>query len=366
MGDGVTSLKDCLKRYIKPVSALMVISIFLVSLYLPVFYFSQISNNPLTNLPTNYLLNLIINPPQTNNDNPSVSPLDWQLGNGTIEVIERVGGNYYTYNDNWQYKYIDGKIQIRIIHPLKQINADYLLVGYKDGWNVNETLITGGTTCPYPYDFISLRVQAGGDDWMCNSSSWDKTQTSVCFGVDNSGIVCRAGFRWLLSIPAGARIISSTVTIKAEDYSNSVVFTQIRLYDQDNCISPTSNPWSWPTTGDIIWTLNNYLDPWIPGNEYTSPDITPLVQSFIDRPGYAPGKYIGLRFGFDEGLCYMPGHMLGHRAVYAYEGTPNESAKLDIEYEDPNYRNYYWIQPSSSNIIITFEVDQTFTYNGIK
>jgi hypothetical protein len=45
------------------------------------------------------------------------------------------------------------------------------------------------------------------------------------------------------------------------------------------------------TGGYVDWTHSAWTsDEW-----YDSPDLTSLVQAFIDRAGYATGNYIGLR-----------------------------------------------------------------------
>ncbi|WXG41404.1 MAG: hypothetical protein WED07_11670 [Candidatus Freyarchaeum deiterrae] len=287
----------------------------------------------------------------------TVSDTDWRTGNGTVEVIEKVGANYYTYNDAWQYRYApDGTIQTRIMHNLENEAADYLLVGYKDGWNLNETLLKGGTLSPYPDDFSSFRIQAGSDDWNYTSTTYSTVKSSVYLGTDYSGTAYSAGFRWPLSIPHGSTILSSTLTLTALNRSSLYPFTtNIRLYDQDNCSSPDSSIQTWNTTGDVLWTLNN----WIPGEEYTSPDITSLVQSFIDRSGYIPGKYTGLVLDAGNSTTGI------YRSAYTYDNRQDWSARLDIKYVNPTYTNYYWIQEPATHTMITFDVNQTLAYNGI-
>ena len=102
--------------------------------------------------------------------------------------------------------------------------------------------------------------------------------------------------RWQLNIPAGATIQSAYVKVCANTATSNVRTVQLQLLDYDSCPSlSASNPHNWSVTGDAVaWQLGT----WAVGSWYTSPDISAIVDDFVNHRGnYAPGNYLGLQIG---------------------------------------------------------------------
>ncbi len=120
----------------------------------------------------------------------------------------------------------------------------------------------------------------------------------------------RTYLRWVVDIPAGSTVTSAVMTFNAYSTDESTLsFTPtINLIDQDDCLAPADQlPFVPPGVPSRIadngTTLPSYsgspvswpiTTAWIDGTDYSSIDISTLVQSYIDRPGYASGQHIGL------------------------------------------------------------------------
>jgi hypothetical protein len=141
------SIRNRFHKHKRAILALVTISLFIGSLGITVFTFSQSSTNYTLNLLTNQYLNLLIANPSNYNLNAKDYPIDWQLGNGEIEIIEKNASGYYTYSDPWIYHYVDEELQAHVIHSIQNPNIQYLLISYRDGWNLIST--SSGTLVPY-------------------------------------------------------------------------------------------------------------------------------------------------------------------------------------------------------------------------
>lgn len=98
--------------------------------------------------------------------------------------------------------------------------------------------------------------------------------------------------RWAVDIPAGSTITEAHVSVRAYSDFSTTTTARMQLLDYDNCPSFSSNPYSLSVTaGYVDWTAGA----WTNSQWYDSADIKDLVQAFIDRPGYSPGNYLGLR-----------------------------------------------------------------------
>jgi hypothetical protein len=135
--------------------------------------------------------------------------------------------------------------------------------------------------------------------------------------------------RFRLDVPSGAIIVNATLKVVAT-YGASIEFVPtIKLLDNDSCDNFATNPIDWKTTNSSIgW----YTETWAPGQEYQSPNLRVLVQEFVDRPGYVPGNYIGIRVddGDIDNIEY------GQERYYAsYENVDFPEPILEIKYIPP-------------------------------
>jgi hypothetical protein len=169
-------------------------------------------------------------------------------------------------------------------------------------------------------DTVTYQIAASADDTFCTSSSTSYTNNVVYwpYGADSR----RDFLRWAVNLPAGAEITSAYVKVRAAATSSNTTTLQMQMVDSDNCVDFTSTPYAWAVTGPTVnWAVGALtVDTW-----YTGPDVKDIVQAFVNRPGYVPGNYLGLRAKLVSGTT--------HKQIRAWNyGTHDSGAKLEITY----------------------------------
>lgn len=172
---------------------------------------------------------------------------------------------------------------------------------------------------------VEYQIAGGNDDTHCTSTSnYVGNDTMYC--PYSSDAARRPFFRWAINIPPGATIQSASLELKAS--STRAVDTSMRLWllDYDSCPSFSTNPFASAMVAgtDVDWAMPHFAG----GTWYTSPDITDIVQEFIDREGYEPGNYLGIRGQWLSG---------SYRLVYQYDNHPDDGAVLSISYSGGNF-----------------------------
>ncbi|HOI54868.1 MAG TPA: PKD domain-containing protein, partial [Phycisphaerae bacterium] len=173
---------------------------------------------------------------------------------------------------------------------------------------------------------VTYQVTASEDDTYATSSTNNHLYTTMIWPYTSDA--WRSFMRWQIDVPAGATILSAHMEVCAHSTTSNASTVQLQLLDYDSCPAfNTANPFGWPVTGSTVnWTLNA----WTAGEWDTSAayDMKDIVQAFVDRGGYAPGNYLGLR-----GVSYPPS---SSRWARTYNYTGNESgARLVVTYEIP-------------------------------
>ncbi|MBN2581633.1 MAG: hypothetical protein JXL80_01095, partial [Planctomycetes bacterium] len=170
-------------------------------------------------------------------------------------------------------------------------------------------------------DSAQYQVSASADDTSALSGT--NLYTSGVVYTPYSNTDRRAFWRWPISIPAGATITSATLQIRSDGSAGDANASTMRLQlvDSDSCPSFTSNPYGASVTAAYVdWTLPGT---WTANAWYESPDLSSLVQLFIDRGGYTSGNYLGLRGEQVSGLW---------KRSYQYDNAAANAAVLTIGY----------------------------------
>lgn len=145
----------------------------------------------------------------------------------------------------------------------------------------------------YNTDIYQEYIAASYDDDYASPTMHYPTDQTVMWG--KFSVALRGFLRWSLDIPYGATILSAVINVTCSACTGTFT-SNISLFNFDDCPSFTTNPFSWSVTSDhVSW----YIDEWTNNYVYTSPDISTIVQAFINRAGYSSGNHIGLRL--DEG-----------------------------------------------------------------
>ena len=197
-------------------------------------------------------------------------------------------------------------------------------------------------------------INAPKDDaWSkVDDVKWDDDK----YYLSNSTII--AGCRWSIDIPKGSLILQAYFICKAKSDAESFsTVVRIAVFDQDSCRNFDEIFWDWPVMEEYVdWELPSFSqDMW-----YTSPDISSLIQAYIDRAGYESGNFIGLRFKFQTGLS------AGHE-VWSWDGDVESAAKLEVTYiaPQPPVAEFTYVPDTPlTNETITFNASATYSPNG--
>ncbi|MFW9964336.1 MAG: hypothetical protein ACFFCX_12270, partial [Candidatus Sifarchaeia archaeon] len=175
------------------------------------------------------------------------------------------------------------------------------------GLKANQTLISGSVSSS-----VSPYVPDGTSDYRdCadeySSGLVDQPLRVGVNGADwTSAGKYKVGMQFPLDIPQGASISSAHLEIEAYSRLGSVVGIRIYVAQADNVTPFTTglphleDRYDW-SRESIEWTL----DPWNQSIRYRSPDISPLVQDVISRPGWSSGNYICLMLDYMYGIEYQ-------------------------------------------------------------
>ncbi|NLX60620.1 MAG: hypothetical protein GXY74_16205 [Phycisphaerae bacterium] len=185
--------------------------------------------------------------------------------------------------------------------------------------------VIGDDEDPPPDDTVTVRypIAAGNDDMECTPWGIYLDSTRLSFPYDN--VVRPTFMRWQLDIPVGSVVNSAHIEVWSDSNTSTLNPTVLRfqIIDSDSCPEFTSSPYSWTLcAGEVDWTM----EPWTANMRYFTPDLTSLVQGFIDRQGYEPDNYVGLRFSYVSGVS---------RHTWAYEYNTAKAPVLVVNYTPP-------------------------------
>jgi len=167
----------------------------------------------------------------------------------------------------------------------------------------NPTAIStpASVTTTYPItannrDAVSL--DSGGSTHEIRISGYGNGSTDTANYVSSDNEQESAAMEFSVNLPSGAKITDAYVTVKAGAYQNTspTGAMSIHLYDTANA-APFVNGLKGdlveyqPTySSTIIWPAGTS---WSPGSVHQTPNLASFVQTFINRPDYASGNYIG-------------------------------------------------------------------------
>ncbi len=229
----------------------------------------------------------------------------WTDNVAVSDVILEFNGTNYTYSLGEISK--EGNVYNKTFDDLPAGTFSYVWYGNDTNDNWNSTRVT-----------VIYQVSSSLDDDYAMSSNHWRTVGWVRWWYDD---LTRGYFRWSIYIPADSTIVSAYFIGVAYDSSSGTVNTDIKLLDYDSCPAFSSNPYGWTVTDT---TVNWNIGPWTAETEYMSPNISTLVQEFINRTSYNPSNYIGIRFRGTGGL--------GSKTVYSIDGSSSKAAKLEVTY----------------------------------
>lgn len=177
---------------------------------------------------------------------------------------------------------------------------------------------------------FSTRVTVGQDDCHdLTNGTFTSSATYSVFGI--SGSTFTPGYRFLnVTIPQGATILSATITIQASNNDTiGNIYTNIYAWNADTAgvfdnsggVRPRDVP---VTTAVVNWTLGG----WSAGSNYTTSDLSTVVQEIVDRVGWASGNNMAFVFRPSAGTN-------AYRRAKTYEAGSSYAPLLSITYSIP-------------------------------
>lgn len=191
---------------------------------------------------------------------------------------------------------------------------------------------------------VTFNILIGDDDAEENvtSGSMGLTSTDLELTTDGSSLQI-IGLRYEnISIPKGSTISSAYVqfTVDEVDIANNVDVL-ITMEDEDNAAPLTSGLLSARNWDFNVPTMWNSIAPWSTvddaGVNQQSADISPLLQSVINRTGWNIGNAILIGM-VDPVVVSVPGYTgnSSKRVAHSYDNDPSKAAKLVVTYTPPS------------------------------
>ncbi|WJJ97245.1 LamG-like jellyroll fold domain-containing protein [Algibacter luteus] len=130
-----------------------------------------------------------------------------------------------------------------------------------------------------------------------------------------------------VTIPQGAVINSATVKFLSKDDQTGSLSYEISIEDSDDAAEfiDTDNNISnrWDASNIVDW---HNMPNWDELNIYPTPDVSPLIQSVVNRPGWSSGNNLALLFGHFAGPS-------AERKTQSYEKIGSQASLLEINYD---------------------------------
>ncbi len=155
--------------------------------------------------------------------------------------------------------------------------------------------------------------------------------------------------RFALDVPQGANVTDATVSLVAKGNTagaNTLTFSVEPVSNATTFSSSSANLSNRPTTGSVSWSPGSWAD----GETYTSPDLSELIQTVVNRSDWAAGNHIAIRVSATASNS-------GKRAArtYDYNGNSSQAPELSVSYREPDGDGES--TPPGSDGLITLEAE---------
>lgn len=176
---------------------------------------------------------------------------------------------------------------------------------------------------------VIAQVEANGDDGVrYGASTFAAAINTQWFGVFGANTYKGFARFQVPSVEQGATINSAYLKATC-DTSYSTNTTSIILYmvDADNPAAPTNAATydALAKTAGVNWSS---IGAWTVNTEYSSPDIKTIVQTVVNRGGWAPNQYMIVLWWDNSSTQY--------RRSFAHEQDDTKAMRLEINYTNPS------------------------------
>ncbi|MFK7892800.1 MAG: PilC/PilY family type IV pilus protein [Granulosicoccus sp.] len=172
-----------------------------------------------------------------------------------------------------------------------------------------------------------------------------------------------------LKVPAGATIISASIAMTANGNRTGSLTIDIHAEDSDNA-EPQQSSWYWIRNrpnlagGPVKWNIGSY-DVGTNEEQYSTPDLTNLVQTIVSKGGWQYGNSIAFKlnksssgYGLRSFLSFERNQTLALRAA------PLLSVTYRINLGDPTPRIWTYCAGENGTCTLSEDADVRYGANG--
>lgn len=167
---------------------------------------------------------------------------------------------------------------------------------------------------------------ARSDNWSSFSMAWD---AELIGNYNNTPWITCVRFP-AITIPNAATIQTAVWKgIASDNYAVATVNVRLAMVDLDDPAAPINGGQLQTLEGTLTSYVNWLAIPsWTDQTEYTSPDFASLIQTVVDRPGWASGQAMILML---DDYAGDPSSSNAQRGMYGgYNVTGNREMTLNI------------------------------------
>ncbi|MGH9866990.1 MAG: PKD domain-containing protein [Candidatus Polarisedimenticolia bacterium] len=194
-----------------------------------------------------------------------------------------------------------------------------------DGWQGAADTLSVQVTYPQVNFVAESRVALGTDDAEEKSVTGGISLTSGDLEMVQEAEIQTVGLRFgHLPIPRSATILRAWVQFTMREKQSEETTLVLRAQASDSAPTFTPTRWSISTRPVTLASVSWTPPPWAiwgeAGAGQRTPDIAPLLQEVVNRPGWSEGNALAL---------IITG--AGHRTAMSYEGSAASAALLHVE-----------------------------------
>ena len=170
---------------------------------------------------------------------------------------------------------------------------------------------------------LTIPIDQNADDAEERATDGLMFVTDFDLELGEDGVPLYVGLRFAaIAIEQGVQIIDAYVDFTAEQTIGLATSVTLRGEAADDALAFTTAAYDissrGPTTASVAWPN---IPTWTVGNVHTSPDVGPIIQEIVTRPGWVSGNALVLRV---EGT--------GERVAESYDADPSKAPVLRISY----------------------------------
>ena len=196
-----------------------------------------------------------------------------------------------------------------VLHPMRPIDG----------------LVCAGSDCGQISEVSKVSQSSGDSEQFGDTTAIDLDGNSLRVGQTEEGVDRKIGLHFQnLRIPQGATITSATIDFNsaADNHSIAAFYVGAEQVDDADLLTNVDNDLGSRTLGQTVpWSPSG----WLKNADYTSEDITPVIQEIVERTNWCGGNDINIVIGGT-----------GTREIWSYDKWATSAPTLRLNYTTDN------------------------------